>query len=54
MEGAEAIRCREFRSKAYPCQESESALVEGSVVPPQIRGLGVCVEDEMRWEEYGT
>src|SRR5215472_18666964 len=41
-EGAKAICCREFRSKAYPCQESESALVEGSVVPPQIRGLGVC------------
>src|SRR5215469_13524608 len=41
-EGAKAIRCREFRSKAYACQESESALVEGSVVLPQVPGLGVC------------
>ena len=51
-EGVKAIRCRESHSKAYPCQESESALVEGSAVPPPIRSLGVrstrCVE------EYGA
>jgi len=35
---------RWYRATGIPTatQESESALVEGSVVPPQIRCLGVC------------
>jgi len=38
-----ALKHKRAASPFYnPCQESESPLVEGSVVPPQIRGLGVC------------
>src|SRR6516164_1302361 len=52
-EGAKAIRCREFRSKAYPCQESESALVEGSVCAASSTRPR-CVQTKCVATEYGT
>jgi hypothetical protein len=33
-DGVRAIRCRQSRCKAYPCQESYSDLAESIIVPP--------------------
>ena len=59
-EGIKAIPCRESHSKAYPSQESESDLVQGTVMLLQEPSVGWIhrrrsrVEDKMRSDEHGT
>jgi len=59
-EGIKAIPCRESHSKAYPSQESESDLVQGTVMLLQEPSVGWIhrrrsrVQDKMRSDEYGT